>query len=669
MAVALAAALGAGCKGCNGAGQGAGDRAAPPAKTEGQAAAKKSRGRLVILGFDGVDPRWLERWMKEGKLPALAKLSAAHGGKAYHHLRSTNPPQSPVAWATFATGTEPGEHGIYDFIARTLDASSPIPVLPKVATTTFEVPAQGPPIARNLRTGQAFWQLLGNAGVRVVSLHVPYSFPPDPMRDGRILSGLGVPDLRETNSTFTYVGTEVTPAQVKQPPGGGVLVHLAMQGDRGRFDLEGPTVPGSPNERMRVPVEVTREKDGTAHVTIAGKAIVLQRDAFSDWVELEFSHAGKTIRGICKLLLLETTPRLRLFISPINIHPRAPYTPVSYPAGFSAQIADELKGLYKTVGWDHDTSALNAEIIDEGAFLRDLDTTEQQNRSMLLERLTHDDWDMLVWVSTATDRVAHMFYRLIDPQHPRYDAALAKQYGNAIEDEYKRMDATVAAALGHLRPDDTLLILSDHGFHGYRRGLHINQWLRRQGFLALKDGADSSEHDFFLDVDWSKTKAYALGTGQIYLNRQGREPQGIVTEAEVAALSRQIRDGLLALRDDAHDNARVIDEVYLGSAVFQGKRAQDRPDMQVAFAENYRTSWESILGGVPRELFADNPKKWSGDHAASDVKNTDGILISSQAIERSDPGIVDFAPTALSFFGIPLPGQYTGKSLLPERTQ
>jgi hypothetical protein len=107
-----------------------------------------------------------------------------------------------------------------------------------------------------------------------------------------------------------------------------------------------------------------------------------------------------------------------------------------------------------------------------------------------------------------------MFYRLIDPAHPRYDAALAKRYGDAIEKEYERMDATVAAVLEHIRPDDTLLILSDNGFHGYRRGLHVNQWLRRQGLLALKAGAESSSRDFFLDVDWPKTKAYALGTGQ-----------------------------------------------------------------------------------------------------------------------------------------------------------
>jgi predicted AlkP superfamily phosphohydrolase/phosphomutase len=270
---------------------------------------------------------------------------------------------------------------------------------------------------------------------------------------------------------------------------------------------------------------------------------------------------------------------------------------------------------------------------------------------------------MLIWVSTATDRVAHMFYRLIDPGHPRYDAELAKKHGDAIEKEYVRMDATIAAVLGKLRSDDTLLILSDHGFHGYRRGLHVNQWLRQQGLLALKDGAPSASREFLMDVDWSQTKAYALGTGQIYLNRVGREPLGVVAEAEAQAVMRKIRDGLLALKDEQRAGARVVDEVYLGEQVFRGGRAADRPDLQVAFAEHYRTSWETILGGVPAELFADNAKKWSGDHAASDVKNTDGIVIGNRPIARTQPAIVDFAPTATAFFGQPLPSHYVGKPL------
>jgi predicted AlkP superfamily phosphohydrolase/phosphomutase len=362
-------------------------------------------------------------------------------------------------------------------------------------------------------------------------------------------------------------------------------------------------------------------------------------------------------------MLLEASPQTRLFITPISMHPRAPYSAFSYPKAFAADLADEV-GLYKTVGWDHDTSALNAEIVDEGVFLRDMDEIETQRRKMLLDRLARPDWDMLTWVSTATDRVGHMFYRLIDPQHPRYDAALAAQYGNAIENEYKRMDATVALVLERLRPDDALLIISDHGFHGYRRGLHLNQWLRQQGLLALKSDAESSGREFFLDVDWARTKAYALGTGQIYLNRSGRERDGVVTAEDAPKIAQQIQDGLLQLRDAERDNAQVVARVYRGTDEFRGARAADAPDLQIAFAEHYRTSWETILGGVPAELFADNTKKWSGDHAASDVADTDGILLSNRPITAAKPAIVDLAPTAIAFFGEAPVAEHVGKPVI-----
>lgn len=624
------------------------------------------RGRLIILGFDGVDPEWLERYAGEGKLPTLDGLRKANGGRSYKHLRSSNPPQSPVAWASFATGMEPGDHGIFDFIARSLPQTPGVlAVVPRVATTSFEPQDIGPPVARNLRSGEPFWQRLGNRGVRVVALNVPYSFPPDPMKDGRMLSGLGVPDLRETNSTFTYVGTEVTPEQAKQPPGGGALVPLAMAQGRGRFELEGPSLPAGKGKRTKLAMELaTDDNNTTATLSASGKSVKLALNEMSDWIELDFKHDSQSIRGIARAMLLEAGARTRLFITPISMHPRGAYSAFTYPKAFAGQLADEV-GLYKTVGWDHDTSALNAEVLDDGAFLKDMDQIETQRRKMLLDRFDKADWDLLTWVSTSTDRVAHMFYRLIDPQHPRYDAALAARYGDAIENEYKRMDATVAAVLKRLQPDDVLLIISDHGFHNYRRGLNVNQWLRQQGLLTLKGGATASEREFFIDVDWSQTKAYALGTGQVYVNQRGRERDGIVNAADVAPLVQQIRSGLLQLRDAERDHAQVVTQGYVGAEAFRGGRAADAPDLQIAFAENYRTSWETILGGVPEALFADNTKKWSGDHAASDVADTDGILIANRPIAVDKPAIVDLAPTAIAFFGQPAVREHVGKALLP----
>jgi predicted AlkP superfamily phosphohydrolase/phosphomutase len=194
--------------------------------------------------------------------------------------------------------------------------------------------------------------------------------------------------------------------------------------------------------------------------------------------------------------------------------------------------------------------------------------------------------------------------------------------------------------------------------------LHVNQWLRQQGLLVLKGGAESSTRDVLIDVDWSKTKAYSLGTGQIYVNLAGRERDGIVAVSEVPALVAKIRDGLKALRDTERKDAIVVSNVYAGADIFKGARAAGGPDMQIAFAENYRTSWETILGGVPAGLLVDNTKKWSGDHASSDAADTPGILVSNRAIASQTPSIVDFAPTAHAFFGKSRQTQYVGRSLL-----
>jgi predicted AlkP superfamily phosphohydrolase/phosphomutase len=619
-----------------------------------------------MLGFDGVDPRWLGNWAKQGKLPTLQRLIEQAGGSGYHPLGTTNPPQSPVAWASFATGTQPGDHGIFDFIARTINSSpSGLPIALRVATSTFDPQPVGPPVARNLRSGTPFWQALGNQGVRVIALNVPYSFPPEPTKDGRILSGLGVPDLRETNSTFTYAGRDVTDADLKHPPGGGVLVKLSLRAGVARFDLEGPSNPEKLSTRLRLPVEV-RPQAATLEVGLAGKRYELPLQRWSDLIEVDFVHGTQHFHGLLRMLALEAGERARLFVSPISFNPRDPYAPISYPRAFAAQLADAIGHDYKTVGWDHDTSALNAEVIDDAAFLQDMDAIERDRKAMLMTQLARPDWDLLIWVSTATDRVSHMFYRLLDPEHPRYDPVDAERFGNAIEHEYERMDATVSDVVAQLHPEDTLLILSDHGFHEFRRGLNVNRWLLSQGLLTLQGGERSAEREFLIDVDWTKTKAYAVGTGQVYLNRKGRERHGIVTDAQAKPLLENIRNGLRALRDRQRGDAEVVRNVYLAQDVFRGRRAAEAPDLQIAFAENYRTSWETILGGVPKELFVDNDKKWSGDHAASDVADTPGIVLANRPLANGDPQIVDFAPTAHVFFGRSIPPAYVGKPLFGE---
>ena len=633
-------------------------------------ASRHAGRRLVILGFDGVDPRLLSRWVEEGHLPHLKAL--AERGE-FRPLASTNPPQSPVAWTTFATGTGPARHGIFDFVER-----DPATYLPDVGTGGVRPPRflwglfrTAHAEAYSRRQGTPFWEVAAAHGVRVTVLRVPYAFPPDRVPGGRMLSGLGVPDLLGTNSTFTYLASDLEPG-THADPGGGRLFSLLLRGDDAEADIPGPPDPrgdGRPPLPLHLGFRVDRAA-GTVTVRFAGREERVPRGGWSAWYAFRLPVVAPlglplvSVAGLCRFHVVSAEP-LRIYLSPLNYAPSAPFVPISAPPGYAGELAAAL-GPYKTVGWSEDTASLNAERVDEEAFLTDLHRTMDEVRASTLHELERPDWDLFVSAFTQTDRVAHMFYRLLDPTHPRYDPVLAARYGDAVLRVYERMDAIIGEVTERLGTDATLLVISDHGFHSYRTGLNLNSWLRDHGFLVQGNvRAAEREADFFPGVDWSRSRAYALGTGQIYVNLRGREGKGIVAPgADYDALLDAIARGLEAEVDPATGD-HIVQKVYKGPDIFPGAPPARRPDLQVAFREGYRTSWRTPLGGIPAALLEPNDKKWSGDHAASDVADTPGIILSNRALRAGvDAAIVDLAPTALAYFGVAVPPEMEGHALL-----
>jgi predicted AlkP superfamily phosphohydrolase/phosphomutase len=227
------------------------------------------------------------------------------------------------------------------------------------------------------------------------------------------------------------------------------------------------------------------------------------------------------------------------------------------------------------------------------------------------------------------------------------------------------MDDIVGEIQSRLDADTVLLVVSDHGFHSFREGLNVNTWLREHGYLLqFPTGPTQPDGDFLPNVDWSRTRAYALGTGQIYVNLRGREGRGIVAPGlEYRAVLAAIRDELEAEVDPA-TGERVVERVYEGSAIFPGASPARMPDLQIAFRDGYRTSWRTPVGAIPAAVFERNLHKWSGDHAASDVADTPGVIVSSRRLAAPDPGIVDVAPTALTYLGVPVPAEMEGRPLL-----
>jgi predicted AlkP superfamily phosphohydrolase/phosphomutase len=619
--------------------------------------------RVIILGFDGVDPDLVEKWASEGYLPNLKKLSETG---YFSPLITANPPQSPVAWSSFTTGTWPGDHGIFDFLKR--DPKTYLPDVSYLSTEKptfkfFDLVLDTPARAINHRHGPSFWKVASDQNKRVVVLSVPYSFPPDDLHDsGKMLSGLGVPDLRGTNSTFYYFATDLTASEAKKGAGGSKFVRIQKNEGSIETEIEGPVDPIS-EEYQRVSVPLTFDVDnGSKSIAIGlqGQSETVREGAWSDWFEISFKITPfYKMKGICRFYIQQVAPEVQVYLSPLSFHPDDPHIPFSHPESFARELKDKV-GYYKTVGWVHDTSALNSEKISEGQFLDEMHQIMQKRKEMALRSLEDETYDLFISVFTATDRASHMFYRLIDPEHPRYDEALAREYGDAILDTYRAMDDIVGEIVdNHVGDNDLFMIVSDHGFHSYRRGLNVNTWLVRNEYMFLKGQVAGkrvpdnlfSSREFFPNIDWNRTRAYAIGTGQIFVNLKGREGNGIVKPGqEYDDLIREIRSKLLDL-EDPETGEKVLSNIYLKEGEFLGASEDKAPDLQLAFREGYCTSWETRLGGIPKEIILPNDKKWSGEHAASDVVDTEGIFFSNRKPIVSEPSIVDISATTLDILG------------------
>ncbi|HZR24828.1 MAG TPA: alkaline phosphatase family protein [Vicinamibacterales bacterium] len=663
-------------------------------------APEKFRQKLVILGFDGMDPKLVQKWMDEGKLPNMKKLAAA--GSGVRPLGTTHSPESPTAWASFATGVNAGKHNIYDFLIR--DTST---YLPDLGMVHFEPPhfilnyiPISKPVIQSIRGGTSFWVTAGRAGVRTSELTVPVTFPPEEVPNGEMLSGLPLPDIRRTMGTFYYFGTDLSRYEEGNTEFGGILKRLVFDGDTAQSELVGPPNPVvkqqirdlrakypqavtsetdkmklaelEAREDVRLPMTIHWNKPGkSATIEIGDQSIHLGEHEWSKWINLDFSiNLLLRVHGMAQFYLIGAGPELQLYVSPVNFKPDAPPTPMSYPERFSADLFERL-GPYRTLGWAEATWPLNEDRIDEKVFMDDLYRAFDDRAQVILQRLDSKQWDLLVGVIESTDRVQHMMWRLIDPQHPMYDKKLAAQFGDAIERVYRKCDDFVGEVMARVDPSTPIVIVSDHGFHSFRQSVNLNTWLVQEGFMAIQ-GQQPGEKKlkdlfgggtFWENVDWAHTKAYAMGLGQVYLNLKGREGRGIVSPGTDA---KQVTDDLAArlmTMTDPNTHAKMVDAVYKRDDVYNGPFTVNASEIQVGLADGYRVSWQSTLGGSPPGIVYPNMKKWSGDHGSFDYKQTSGVLISSRKLEATAANIMDIAPTVLKYFGLPIPSDIDGKPL------
>lgn len=626
-----------------------------------RALARARVGRVVILGLDGLSPVIARELMAAGKLPHLARLA---GAGTFKPLATTVPAVSPVAWSSFQTGVSPARHNIFDFLAR--DRATYLPDLSSAHIGPprrffnlgrYSIPI-GKPVIRLMRKSKPFWRILGEHGVFSSVIRVPITFPPEKFY-GVSLSAMCVPDLLGTQGTFThYVEGRAAAAHE-----GGQTVAVERAGNGTiRSYVPGP---GNPlrrgNEPLRLPFAVRADKGGGVTLEIDGTRYKLRAGAYTDWLPLAFcAGLGVRVRGAARFLLHSLEP-FNMYMTPVNVDPDKPALPISHPYIYAVYLS-KLLDRYATLGLAEDTWALNEGVIDEGAFLDQVWRHHGERRRMLDDALAKTRGGVVVCVFDTPDRVQHMFFRYRTPGHPANAGRDTTRYAGVIDDMYQQMDELVGATWAKLGPDDLFVVMSDHGFAPFARGVNLNRWLEREGYLSRRPGAAGGK--WLADVDWSRTRAYALGLAGIYLNVKGREAQGIVAPADVKGLKVEIKAKLTGLRDEAA-GAVAVGEVYDLASIYDGPYLADGPELVAGYNAGWRASWDSATGVIGDAVFDDNVKAWSGDHCIASAL-VPGVLFSNARVADERPHIMDIAPTVLDLFGVAVPPHMEGKPLTLE---
>jgi len=555
-----------------------------------------------------MDPAFVERHWAD--LPNLARLRQRG---SYSHLETTYPPQSPVAWSTFITGLDPGEHGIFDFVHR-----DPVTLEPYLSTDRTIGPRftlrLGPwelPLSRSrvvsLRKGRAFWEYLSDRSIPVTIVRIPANYPPS--EAGSELAGMGTPDLRGTEGTFTYYTDD--PAEISHEVPGGLIRKVEVNGGHVELRVDGP-----PNTLRRdhsyasaqLSVDVDPDRP-FARLQMGKEMAIVRKGEWSGWLPADFPllpHIASA-RGMFRIYAKQLHPRFELYVSPVNVDPEEPALPISTPGSYSREVAASM-GRWSTLGIPEDTSALRQGVFDLPEFLSQSRLVLDDERRLLNDALRRFTGGLLFFYFSSVDQNSHVLWG-------KHDAELLEIY-RAVDQSIGEVMRRQTAA--------ELMVMSDHGFAAFNRAVNLNTWLVSRGL---------------------RSKAYALGLNGLYLldKRVGRE----------------VQQQLLDLRDPAN-GIRMIASVTETNPSPENRSIA--PDLIVGYRAGYRASWQTALGESPEGLVSDNDDAWIADHCI-DPREVPAVLFSTRTIRATAPRLKDLPVSLLELYGVARPAQMTGRSV------
>lgn len=253
-------------------------------------------------------------------------------------------------------------------------------------------------------------------------------------------------------------------------------------------------------------------------------------------------------------------------------------------------------------------------------FLEDLDKTLNAQIALYRHLWNSPSWQLFFLVFTTTDRLMHFLWKANQDEQ--------NQYHQNFLNHFRKIDAVIGEISANLNPEDLLFIISDHGFEGINYHVNINHLLKEEGLLKTeipKEGMD-------LPIG-KETKAFALDPARIYLNRQGKYPQGSVSESECETLLKKLADLFSGLEKDGK---KVIRSVYRKEEIYHGPFLEQAPDLILVGASGFNLKANFKADQIySRDIF-------TGKHSQDDAflaVNSPGVALPESLNVCDIPGI------------------------------
>ena len=277
--------------------------------------------------------------------------------------------------------------------------------------------------------------------------------------------------------------------------------------------------------------------------------------------------------------------------------------------------------------------------------------------------LSTKPWDLFAMVEMGTDRIHHGFWKDMDPAHRKHVPGGA--YEQAILDYHVHVDGLVANLLRHADDETAVLVVSDHGAKRMDGGIRINEWLRQEGLLALQREPEGRSSTRDCGIDWSRTRVWAEGGyySRVFLNVEGREPEGTIPAADYERFRDELIARISAIPDD--QGRPIPTRVFRPEDVYPEIKGV-APDLIVHFGDLLWRAVGTVGGDEGLYTFDNDTGPDDANHAQHGL-----FILRAPGVEpgpREGAHLLDIAPTVLELLGQPVPPAMRGASLLERVT-